>query len=109
MIEETHAAGVTARREMKFWRKPLDRERVVRPRGEVVVQRERCKGCSFCTEYCPQDVLALSTEFNEHGYHFPVAIKPDLCLDCKLCQNICPEFAIFVLSSDGGKPDDRAG
>ena len=67
--------------------------------------KDRCKGCGFCTEYCPRKVLDLSSEFNEKGYHFPVTDRPEECVDCKLCQNICPEFAIFVLSEDGGEND----
>ena len=87
--------------ELKYWRKPLDIDRVTKPVGEVHVIENRCKGCGFCVEYCPRKVLELSHDFNEKGYHFPVAARPQDCVDCKLCQNICPEFAIFVLSEDG--------
>ena len=88
---------------MKYWRKPLDREKLERPTGEVHVLRERCKGCGFCVEYCPRNVLELSRDFNEKGYHFPETARPEDCVDCKLCQHICPEFAIFVLSKNGGE------
>ena len=29
--------------------------------GEIHIDRERCKGCAFCVEYCPRDVL-------DHGF-----------------------------------------
>ena len=45
---------------MRYWRKPLDSDRVRVPRGEVYVIAERCKGCGFCIEYCPRGVLAES-------------------------------------------------
>lgn len=88
---------------MKYWRTPLDAKKIRKPVGEISVLKERCKGCGFCTEYCPKSVLDLSHDFNEKGYHFPVTDRPEDCVDCKLCQNICPEFAIFVLSKDGGE------
>jgi 2-oxoglutarate ferredoxin oxidoreductase subunit delta len=47
-------------------------------------------------EYCPEDVLELSEEFNVKGYHPPVVKKEDKCLYCQLCETICPEYAIFV-------------
>ena len=63
-------------------------------RGRVLIRRERCKGCEFCVEFCPQNVLALSREFNAKGYHYPVVVQ-DACVDCKLCTCLCPEYAIF--------------
>jgi ferredoxin len=55
---------------MKYWRTPLDIDRVKIPTGEVHIIRERCKGCGFCVEYCPKDILVLSEEFNSKGYLF---------------------------------------
>lgn len=88
---------------MKYWRKPLDAEKLKRPVGDIHVHKGRCKGCGFCVEYCPRNVLELSHDFNEKGYHFPVTVRAEECVDCKLCQNLCPEFAIFVLSKNGGE------
>ena len=47
-------------------------------------------------EYCPRDVLVMSEEFNQKGYHPPIVVKRMECCYCKLCEAICPEFAIFV-------------
>lgn len=79
----------------RYWRTPLDAASVVVPRGEVRVISERCKGCGFCVEYCPRDVLAMSEAFNRKGYHFPEAVKPEACIDCGLCELICPDFAVY--------------
>lgn len=65
-------------------------------RGTVHLRVERCKGCEFCIEYCPMDVLALSGDFNVKGYHYPVVVSDD-CIACQACTTICPEFAIFAL------------
>jgi len=80
---------------MRFWRTPLDQEKFTRPTGRIFVIVERCKGCGFCVEYCPRDVLRISEKFNKKGYHYPEPIKEDACVDCDLCESICPEFAIY--------------
>ena len=63
-------------------------------RGRVFIRIERCKGCQYCIEFCPQQVLKFSTEFNPKGYHYPVVVK-DECINCSLCLSLCPEYAIF--------------
>lgn len=64
--------------------------------GKIIINNDRCKGCGFCVEYCPRDVLELSEEFNVKGYHPPFIKKADECCYCQLCETICPEFAIYV-------------
>ena len=80
---------------MKLWRTPLDADKIQRPTGTVRVIIERCKGCSYCIDYCPKDVLTMSAKFNKKGYHYPDIVKVGLCVNCGLCCNICQEFAIF--------------
>lgn len=87
---------------MRYWRTPLDSDRVSGPLGEVVIVAERCKGCEFCVEYCPLDVLVMSEEFNRKGYHIPEVVKRGECVNCNLCEMICPEFAIFSYARPRG-------
>jgi 2-oxoglutarate ferredoxin oxidoreductase subunit delta len=65
-----------------------------KPRGEVFINREVCKGCGFCVEFCPTHVLALDKEFNRKGYHPPKVEKLEACSGCDLCGLYCPDFAI---------------
>lgn len=94
---------------MKLWRTPLDADKVQRPEGTVSVIIERCKGCSYCIEYCPKAVLVMSEHFNKKGYHYPEIVKTGQCVNCGLCSNICPEFAIFSEESFNGeeKPNKK--
>ncbi len=64
-------------------------------KGKVFIDKERCKGCKFCVEFCPTHVLSMSEEFNIKGYHPPVATAPDSCNGCDMCGMYCPDFAIF--------------
>ena len=64
--------------------------------GKIIINNDRCKGCGFCVEYCPRDVLELSDDFNVKGYHPPYIKHEDECCYCQLCETICPEFAIYV-------------
>ncbi len=81
---------------MKYWRKPLDIERVEVPCGKIHILKERCKGCGFCVEYCPRNVLEISEEFNAKGYHPPEVKDEEACVSCGLCEMLCPEFAIYL-------------
>ena len=85
---------------MSYWRQPLDRDRIQISHGIVHVIDDRCKGCGFCIEFCPRNVLAISERTNSKGYHPPKVVDPDHCTNCNLCALLCPDFAIYV--TDGG-------
>lgn len=82
--------------EARYWREPLDTTTLQRLRGSVNIQEGRCKGCAYCVEFCPCNVLELSDRFNLKGYHPPEVAHPDDCVACRLCELLCPEFAIGV-------------
>ncbi|MBI4491874.1 MAG: 4Fe-4S binding protein [Chloroflexi bacterium] len=84
-------------------RRPIDSPRVVRPRGQVYTIPVRCKGCKFCIEFCPEDVLQESPQMNSKGYHFPMVApgKEASCVQCGFCTLVCPEMAIFTLEVTG--------
>jgi 2-oxoglutarate ferredoxin oxidoreductase subunit delta len=64
--------------------------------GSIVVIAERCKGCSFCVEFCPPKALQLSDQYNSRGYHPPMLIHGDnKCTGCNICGLMCPDFAIY--------------
>ena len=81
-------------------KKPFGFDKPSSPRGEIRILDDRCKGCSFCVEYCPNDVLELSSRFNKKGYHPPEVVKPEMCVNCGFCRMICPEFAIFTVEAE---------
>ncbi|HOG19825.1 MAG TPA: 4Fe-4S binding protein [Salinivirgaceae bacterium] len=65
-------------------------------RGAVVVDKERCKGCSVCVVTCPTKTLALAREVNSKGYNFAYMENPDKCIGCANCAVVCPDSVITV-------------
>lgn len=91
---------------MKYWRQPLDKDRISVPRGVVQLIAERCKGCGFCVEFCPKNVLSMSSHTNAKGYHLPEIKENTHCPNCGLCMLLCPDFAIYVKENEEASPDD---
>jgi 2-oxoglutarate ferredoxin oxidoreductase subunit delta len=72
-------------------KKPKDRERT-----EIRLLKERCKGCGYCVEFCPKNVLEMSEEINTKGFLLPRVARPEDCIVCEICQYVCPDMAVFV-------------
>jgi 2-oxoglutarate ferredoxin oxidoreductase subunit delta len=63
----------------------------------VVIDEDRCKGCSLCVEACPHSLLMLSEKnVNKAGYHPVVIISQSDCVSCALCAEVCPDICIEV-------------
>jgi len=58
----------------------------------VEVSSRLCKGCDFCVQACPPDVLGFSTD------------KGDGCTGCGICFYNCPEPGAIVVYR---KPSDK--
>ena len=65
--------------------------------GAIVVDTDRCKGCSLCVIACPQSVIAMaSNRVNTQGYIYAEAAHPDKCIGCAACGMVCPDGCITV-------------
>jgi len=65
-------------------------------KGNITIDRERCKGCKYCVLACPKQVIVIGSEFNASGYFPAKAECMEQCTGCTLCAQMCPEIAIVV-------------
>ena len=79
----------------------LELRRVNMPKGRVVIDIDRCKGCTLCTTACAQGVLIMADNaLNARGYHPVRLVDPDgNCTGCGLCAIICPDTCFTVFRS----------
>lgn len=63
---------------------------------QIMVNKDRCKGCELCVNNCPQQILGMSKELNVKGYFYAKMIDPPRCIGCCMCAIMCPDVAIEV-------------
>jgi 2-oxoglutarate ferredoxin oxidoreductase subunit delta len=72
-----------------------------RKKGKIVIDRERCKGCHICIDFCPNERIEVDELLNKKGYS-PARFKENIserekgCVGCTQCATVCPEVAIEV-------------
>ena len=63
---------------------------MVKIKGAIVVNSDRCKGCQLCVVACPKNVIALAPKkVNVHGYPY-VEQTGDDCIGCASFAILCP-------------------
>jgi 2-oxoglutarate ferredoxin oxidoreductase subunit delta len=72
------------------------RKKLAKPKAEIHIIKDQCKGCGYCINYCPTKVLEESEEINARGVHPPKVVDEKKCILCSFCIIVCPDFAIFV-------------
>jgi 2-oxoglutarate ferredoxin oxidoreductase subunit delta len=77
--------------------------------GYLLIQEDDCKGCNFCIEFCPKQVLVRSEQFNAKGYYPPVVADPEGCVNCTFCELICPDFAIWSEKAEAPETQGAEG
>lgn len=87
---------------VKSTRRPLSPPQMLKLRDvDIVIVRDRCKGCSYCIEFCPKKVLEQDKKLNSKGVRPPRVKDATLCVGCGVCEELCPDFAIFLVDKRG--------
>ena len=55
----------------------------------LVLDQEKCIGCTLCTQVCPHQVLEMQDKK-------AAIVDFDACMECGACVNNCPTQAISV-------------
>ena len=64
--------------------------------AKIVIEADKCKGCSLCVTACPNKCIDISTGLNKRGSHPALFKSPDSCTGCGFCYLVCPEACIEV-------------
>ena len=67
--------------------------------GKIIIDTERCKGCTLCMTACPNGCIIISKCSNKAGY-FPAESTNNNCIGCAMCAIICPDAVIEVYRDD---------
>ena len=60
----------------------------------LVIDQEKCIGCSLCTVVCPHGVFEMKDRK-------AVIVDLDGCMECGACVNNCPVYALNVTPGVG--------
>ncbi len=56
---------------------------------KLVINKNWCKGCGICVNFCPTNTLALKDGKVE-------IVDLEKCIECGLCELRCPDYAIYL-------------
>ena len=73
------------------------------PKGKIVIDPDRCKGCGLCIDACPKKSIHLSEEEDLRGIRVACCDDSNECNACKFCYEVCPDVAITVYKRQRGK------
>ncbi len=69
---------------------------------EIRINREWCKGCGICVNFCTEKVLELDDEEKA------VVRRPEDCICCRLCEYRCPDLAVDVITATEAEAEVEA-
>lgn len=62
----------------------------------IIINKDRCKACGFCIQFCPKQLLQMADDLNLRGIHYACMRGETECTGCAICGLVCPDVAIEV-------------
>ena len=63
---------------------------------KLIIRKDRCKGCGYCVQFCPKDVLKMSEQLNSRGIHCVEIADMEKCSSCGICAMMCPDVCMEI-------------
>ncbi len=70
---------------------------MVKMRGIVHFDQDRCKGCGLCVIACPEGIIIINLDTtNFKGYQPATVMDMKNCIACGNCYQSCPDYVIKI-------------
>ena len=70
------------------------------PAPQVMVNVERCTGCTLCAADCPYKAIQMAERSDGKPHKYQAVLDPKLCVGCGICIGACEPLALAL----HGKP-----
>ncbi len=67
--------------------------------GMVLVDKEKCTGCTLCAIDCPTKALVVRQDKDSYQLLF----RQEACDACGVCEKSCPEHCLQLMDSELGR------
>jgi 2-oxoglutarate ferredoxin oxidoreductase subunit delta len=64
--------------------------------AKIVINKEKCKGCLLCINFCPKGSIVVDNKLNRKGVKPVKFMDNSDCLGCSMCAIICPDCCIEI-------------
>lgn len=64
--------------------------------AKIIINKDKCKACFLCIEFCPKKILTVDKDLNKLGYNSVNMDSKGECSGCCICAIMCPDCCIEV-------------
>lgn len=62
----------------------------------IVVNTERCTGCTLCAADCPYKAIKMVDRQDDKRHKYVAEVDPEMCVSCGICIGSCPPLALTL-------------